>query len=523
VKRMDKVKRLFSCMMTWLLIAGFIFPTASRLTIAAAKHTEAPSVLLIYDSLGNGSSKAGNVEALQHLLTAYGAGVTTVALDSYKPGAMFQYQKVIGIRNAYDALSVNPDYERDFEAYNGDYMHIGEHVPAALRTRMSMQLGMAAQTTFELSIASLSQGMIRVDRLPYVEMATGTAYGRILSASGEFQSPFGIMKDGFAYVPYFEQGNLSELAMAYILKDFVAPQGTGEMFVVLKEIYPFSDLQLLERLADKLYAAGIPFVASVRPVFSNVDYPAMKRYLETLKYVQSRNGSIVVNAPVTASAIPIDDRTLTGKMESFIDVLADYGVAPLGLGAGTYWADDARYAEEAMGFFDSVVLFSDVQPLYREKSDTSIAFASALYDVRQTFLQQFDTGGKSFPALPLDTALIYDLPASGDEADALVQKLASSWMTFADYKSDAHTVRTGKYTVRSDKGILRINDRVITNNDAQKDIRNDYVYRQEDKKSFAAFFNMQNNFFIVAILATFVLFGYLLRRGYRLYKQKYFK
>lgn len=158
-------------------------------------------------------------------------------------------------------------------------------------------------------------------------------------------------KGNDTYAPYFEQGNISTLGMAYVLKDWLhITAAAPKMYLAIKEIYPFSDLRLLAETGERLYQLGIPFLASVRPVFSNTDYPAMQRYLVAMKSVQSSNGSILVNAPVVMPTISSGDHTLKGKMNDFINLLAENGLGPLGVGAEMHWSYDKEYSEAGMSF-----------------------------------------------------------------------------------------------------------------------------------------------------------------------------
>lgn len=482
----------------------------------------APHILLVYDSMGQGTSRAGNIETLKRLLASYGAQVTLVSQDDYARGDLQAYTKVIAIHNAAD-LSVNSAFLDDLNVYTGDYLHIGEQMPGKLQAALSIQTQVTSRETIDLSIGPFAQSSIPVEQMPYIVEAKGTTYGSVHLGNRDEAAPYAVRMGHYAYIPYFEQGNLSELALAYVLKDWMGVREQGRNYVVFKEIYPFSDLALLEQLADKLYNAGIPFAASVRPVFYNTDYPAMLRYLETLKYIQSRNGTILVHEPIVATSVPPEDETLMDKMAHFINVLADYGIAPLGLGTEMYWSYDERYSNEGMRFFDSAILFPDEKPYYRSKINTSRPLDSALYSMQLSFLQQFKHAGKAIAPLPMDMVLTYDFVDNEAELDEIVQQLSDSWITFSDYKYGAHRVQTEKNEIVSRDGKLAINGEPLVLNIEMKSISSDYTYKQEDEKSLEELFNIQNKIFVVLILITLVAFGLLLIIGYRMYKRKYFK
>ncbi|MDF2668685.1 MAG: hypothetical protein K0R67_991 [Paenibacillus sp.] len=490
---------------------------------ASSADKEPAHILILYDSLARGTTREGNVEALQRLLASYGAKITLSTLDGYKQGTLKSYSKVAVVRNLADLPLINSDYLKDFEAFEGDYLHIGEFIPAQVQAKLNIQTKTTVRDTIQLSIGQLSQSLLRVENMSYMVRNSGISYGSISSANGDFQASYAAREGRFAVAPYFERGNLSELALAYVLKDWLGAAAQSYTYLLFQEVYPFSDLKLLEKLSDKLYSAGIPFMISVSPVFSNFEYPAMQRYLETLKYVQSRNGSILVNAPVVASTISQEGNSLKGKMTAFVDALAQYGIAPLGMGAELYWAYDKEYALDGMGFFDSAVLFPNQQTMYKSQTDSSRPFVSSMYSLSLQELQQYKHTGRALQAFPMNTALTLKFHEQGAELDKSVQNLITSWVTFADYKYGAHKVQTDTNTIVSQEGSLLINGQHVDLSDAKKEISADFAYVQEEQKSFSKLFNFQNTVFIIIIVLTLLVFGFLFIIGYRLYRRKYYK
>ncbi|MGF7048870.1 uncharacterized protein YdaL [Paenibacillus sp. DS2015] len=504
-----------------ILIITFMLMVGMTFSNVYASVEEPTHALLLYDSLAKGTSREGNVETLQRLLASYGVKVTSGTYDEYERGTLSRYTKVIGIRNSVELTITNIDFINDFEIYEEDYFHIGTAIPTSVQKELSIQTEVATEQFVDLSIDQFLEPRIQVRNFPYIVQAEGTYYGNFTSANQGNNSPYGVRNDRYAYVPYYEQGNLSELAMSYVLKDWLEVNQQGGTYLIFKEVYPFSDLNLLEKLADQLYDAGIPFMISVRPVFSNTDFPAMQRYLETLKYVQSRNGSILVNTPIVSSTISDNGPILQGQMESFIDVLADYGVIPLGIGAEMYWSYDAQYAEYGMGFFDSVVLFPNINPIYRSRTDSSHAFMSSMYSMSLDFLQQFEHTDTIAHDLPMDSAITYDFSDDEAQLNEIIQALMGSWITFSDYKYGEHEIDTQANAISSDNGFLSLNGQNVDMNDAYRSVSSEYTYTVEQEQSFSTLFNIQNKIFIVLIVVTLLIFGYLFLIGYRLYLRKY--
>ncbi|WP_159881438.1 hypothetical protein [Paenibacillus puerhi] len=510
--------------LSWLLLSLCFLLASPGLNVkAAGAAAEQPSsqVLVIYDSLSIGTPTEGNVEALQRLLASFGTQVTLSSFDKYEPGALQRYDHVIAVRNAGDLTELPGAYVRDFEAYQGRYLHIGAHLPQQAVQALELQEERGTRDRFRLAIGQLSEASLPVENLPSIVRYAGKGYGNWSSGSRSGTTPYGILNGRHAYVPYMQKGNLSELGIAYLLADWLEVRAPSGYYAVFKEIYPFSDLQLLRRLADRLYESGIPFVASVRPILDNFDYPAAQRYLETLKYVQSRNGSLVVDAPFVASTISQDITTLNKELASFVDALADYGIAPLGIGAEMYWSYDEHYASKGLAFFDSVVMFPNERIMHRAPTSTSKTFASTLYTLKAGELERFDQSIKAIEPLPMNTAFVFELPEGEEQLEATIQALQGDWKTFSDYKSMVHVVRTDKHEIRSAAGLLQINGRTLVLNKDFAQIESDHTYIEEGERSFDALFTIQNNIFIVLITTTLLIFGIFLVIGYRLYKRKY--
>lgn len=509
-----------------LIIAGIVQPAAPANAAAEAQSaTQQPKVLLLYDSLAAGTPQEGNVRELERQLAAYHVQVTVSALDRYKEGMMTAFPHVITVINAPDlTMSVNKPYVEDLVRYSGQYLHIGFNPPARLQQALQLSTGVVEEEGAALTAGSFHGENLTLQQVPFIASSKADReYGSLYLKSSGRKIPYAVGSGKFTYVSFLEEDNATVLAAAAVLKDWLGAASAAGPYLVIKEIYPFSDLALLEELAGRLYEAGIPFIASVRPVFSNTDFPAMQRYLKALKVVQSKNGSILVNAPVVMPSINSSDHTLGGKMSGFIDLLAENGIAPLGMGAETYWTYDKEYAAAGMGFFDSVVLFQDENVIHMEETNVSASFASSLYSMTPEFLQSLKHEGKAMPRLPMDVAVTLDLPEDEAGLELLLQTVDDYWITFADYKQAAHTVVMDTNTISSADGVIRVNGNTLNIDYVPETVSSDYQYKEEQVKSFTKLFSVQSKFFIVVIAAALLFFGGLLTIGYRLYRRKYLK
>ncbi|MFU1795981.1 hypothetical protein ACM1RC_19130 [Paenibacillus azoreducens] len=512
-------KHSWNVMVLVLLISSLVLPAVP---VQAADHPSHPSVLIVYDSLGMGTKHEGNVEALKRLLASFRVQVTAESVDSYTAGSLNNYSKLIEVRNRSDLLEEQSEFFKDLQSYQGDFLYIGERPRDKLAQMLGLQV-QAVQKVADLSIGPFAEKSISVPYFFDSKQAEIRRYGTLKVQALGTSYPYAVQRGAYAYVPFMERDTLSEIAVSYVLKDWLQEDQKSHYFLVFKEIYPFSDLSLLERMSDELFEAGIPFIVSVHPVFNNTDYPAMKRYMNTLKYVQSRNGTVLVEAPVVASTIQDLDRSLYHQMEHFIDVLAQDGIVPLGMGAEMYWSYDEHYVSEGMAFFDSVILFPDARPIYKAKRNRSEAFPSSLYSVNPEFLKRYLADDRLIKPLPMDTAITFNFVEKESELESLVDGLKNSWITFEDYKTEAHSVKTETNELKSERGSLVLNGVNLGIQASHVETSSDYVYKQHGQKSFETWFTVQNKFFIIVIFITLAVFCAFLFIGYRMYKRKFYK
>nr|WP_094094966.1 DUF2334 domain-containing protein [Paenibacillus physcomitrellae] len=500
-------------------------------TASSSGSTSSPSVLLVYDSLGTGTPQQGSIAALERLAAAYGAEVEEVSLDDYEAGKLRSFGKVIRVVN----LAAEPagsehkekekgpsDFLNDLQGYTGDFLQIGGQLPEPERSKLGISTSVIRQEPVLLTTDEGLHTEFNVQQMTYITAGKGEVYGRLTLQSAQGTFPYSLQSGGTAYVPYFETGGGSELVMAGVMKRWFHEEGPGRAYLLVKEIYPFSNLSLLKAMADQLYEAGIPYIASVRPVFSHTEYPAMQRYLETIKYMQARGGSILVNVPVVMDGVQAQKDELQSEMEGFIDLLVKSGIAPLGAGAEQYWSHDGEYTVKGLSFFDSAVLFPDAKVIPKEPLPVQRSFRSALFSVTMADLRQ-SYGDNPVQELPVNTAVTYDFPDQAEGLQAIVEELKAAWISFADYKQLSHEVKTQSSTVQSRQGAVVLNGEPLNLNYNGSQVSQDYQYVQQTETSFRRLFQVQNTLFMVIIAFSLIVFGGLLLIGRRLYRRKFLK
>lgn len=480
------------------------------------------NVLLVYDSYATGTPKEGNVDSLKRLLGGLGVNVTVLDSENYEQGDVDDFTYVIILRNQVAQTAGVDVLMRDIEQYQGKYLHIGINPSKQLVNGLQLTVQSKQSTTVNIIIDGFNDSLLLSKNDVIIQSFSENVhtYGTLESELDGIHAPYGLNNDKYAYLSFYNESDVSEWSAAYILKDWLNISDQGKLHVMLTDVYPFSDFGKLREISDTLYEAGIPFLVSSKPIFNNFDYPAAKRYAETLKYIQSRNGTIIVDTPAVYSANSGDLTILRKNIVSYIDFLVSHEVAPLGATAEMYWFQDKYYMSEGLAFYDSTIMLPNIKVMSNQPTNTVNTFDSSLYSISLDKWKGYASPSQLISDLPLNIVLTLDI----DELEGIddqLRWLSGAWYQFHDFKSSAHRVTTEKNVITSSQGILQINDAVVAMHRNYTDITSDYTYVEEQDASFETFFTFQNKIFIILIIIILIIFMFLLLIGYRMYRKKY--
>ena len=482
------------------------------------------NVLLIYDSLALGTSREGNIDALKRLLVTFGVDVITINSENYQNDMVYEYSYVIIMRNNSGQHFMTDELIEDMKQFKGKYLHIGADPPASMTDALKLKLDTKKDAIAKLTLDHFS-GVLQLEEelnlvISYDEGIQ--TFGTVQLSGDQVTFPYSLNKDNYTYVSYYKGKDLSEWALGYVISDWLDKEQTGNMYLMLTEVYPFSDLQQLRDISDILYQSGIPFLVTANPLFNNFDYPAAQRYVETLSYMQSRNGSIIVDAPaVSSQTISADLSTLKNDIAAFINFLADNGVAPLAASAELYWFEDDYYIPQGLSFYDSAIVLPNEKIMRNQPNDTLQAFASSIYTMDLDNWQQYAKRDQIIENMPINIALMIDTQEYSEDMNELLQWLAKSWILFADYKTFPHTVTTDATNITAHQGLLTINEQMLKLKDTYEEIEPVSTDLVQTEASLQGFFSIQNKIFIVIIIFVLIFFSILLVIGYRMYRKKY--
>ncbi len=192
---------------------------------------------------------------------------------------------------------------------------------------------------------------------------------------GRFVYPLCMQQGQVAHLAWFDPQE--PLLMAQLANSLQAWQWPYEnaptvygQYLVLNEVYPFLDPAEMMARTDALTEARMPYVLAVTPVFSNGEYPAMKRFCEYLRYEQSRGTGIIIRVPfVSLGQVELDE--LIHHMEVAYTAYAQYGVYPVGIQAPVSWMQSAKGLEALRGYRMVFLFETDDMPLTGQAENLS--------------------------------------------------------------------------------------------------------------------------------------------------------
>lgn len=311
----------------------------------------------------------------------------------------------------------------------------------------------------ERAFAQLKQEAKFIEALTVIEAYEGEAFGRVSIALGS-EYPMCIRTGEVVYIPYVEKDDLSAFVFGSMWQRSMDKVGQGRLYVGIEEVNPFSDFDKLCKVSDSFYRYGIPFVVKVRPVYEHIDYPAFRRYTQVLRYVQSRGGCIIFDDPI---------EDINGARQKTSSEKIAYG----------------RGAFEAEG----IVLRHFENLPYQMSLDT---------------LKALDSKTRQFPILDFDVVIQYSMEDKTLEVEEMIKAINDQWLTIEDLEAS-------------------FSNRTYAFDEVQLG-QEEHLYDAEEMDiKYETLFKVIDKILIVIVVASIVIFGVIIKVGYRLYKAKYYK
>ncbi len=352
------------CLIVILLIAAFTCALPAGIVFA-----ESDRVLLVYDD-------KDKMAIISDLIKACGMQPVAVSNVEYSSSMAEQYQYVV----LQDTAPL-----KDMLQTNKKFVCLGDgfNVIPGVQTE-TVKRKMHAK----ISVYNNTQSVIIEKELTHIKSYCGEAIGSIGFEGNEY--PIGVITERIMFAPHFCKDDITVFAVAKMLNEYFGRKDEGFMYVLIDKVSPFDSVKMLESIAESFYSAGIPFVMSIMPVYYNTDYPSFKRYVNVLRYIQSKNGSLIMHEPiVTGNELVGED--IDVRMPKVFETFKQNGV---------HVFDESMHPYEV-----------------------SLKMLAAIHPQNELFI-----------SLPIDTVIKYEVFKDENELAKAVNEINKKWIQIGDYR-----------------------------------------------------------------------------------------
>ncbi len=478
----------------------------------------AKDVLLIYDHLAVDTIYHDNLNTVETLLSALSQTAEIVAIDDYHAGQMSDYQKVIILKNTENAIN-NPTFMADCQNYSGALLYIGFAAPGLIHGLDSFPVSRQLGRTVSMNLNGLAFNSIWIDDLWVIDERPDPGETTIGVETSAY--PFSKTIEQLTYVPTMIGDPGFTLCLGKILKDWFGLATSAHMTLLIPDIYPFSDLNMVIETSNAFYDSGIPFALGVVPIDDNMDFPAMARFYQVLRYVQSRNGTIIVHRP---SPVTVSDgnAVLSEKMYAVITKMVENGVYPLGLATGESLFFDDVSNVNPLNLFSSGIILPD-PGITESGSKATWALSSASLGISLETIAGTSSQNRNFGNYPINSTIVMPLPEN--EAALAVQLgiINNKWLSLTDYKRLDNYWTIGQNTIASSASGIRVNGLPVSLSYDENPIEADYRYQKPPEYSLEKIFTAGNTFLLTVVGIIIVLFIVIVVFSRRVYLNKFRK
>lgn len=489
-----------------LLLAAVLLLPGQR--CFAEESGPSADVLVVYpaEAEGRGDSLAGVAQVL------FSLGLSADYLRDDKVGSLSAWENVIW-------CGIIPDSTppRALSAFTGRLLLLGAADGLSdfgLESSASKQatIGVASYTfedgkRFESSVSISSPG--------FSKRAERTA------GSLEFQGgqvPLATALGSVYYVALtdystdFAKAVLAE-EMSRWLWPYESAMHTYAQYLVLDEVYPFTDPERLWGVVKRLTELRMDYVISVMPIYEHADYPAMRQFCEILRYAQANGGAVILHAPITQNTLQPD--RLAERLTKATGSYLENDVYPIALEIPSEWIFLPELTD-LLGryrtlFFSDMDAFSQYSPArfgakdYFRKGFRQIVPTLRLEDSDCPHQARFS----SCSILRLDELTDEELYAFIDAIKNAPFPVQSLW------EMDQAVYLNGGRTIFWDGHTLRVDGKESVRSFEPRPLEEDFNYKRDIYYRFVADLSNQNYLLIGLSIVTVLIFMLLVLRARR--------
>lgn len=349
-----------------LMVLIAIIIVAGSSTVALAEGTATADTVIVYE-------QQSDLAAVQSMAESFGKTIEAIDGSSLLEGGLDSYNYIILLSSKYldEAKKTGKPLlcvGSNFDSTGAEEINAGK---------------------VQITAGELQQTISVGGKMTIISSAGDESYGSVTNSFGE-KYPLALRKGNIWLVPYFNTADISSAGLSGVMGKFFNWQGTSKLYVMIDEVYAFSDLEMVKETAEALHQNGLPFIIRVMPVYQNTEYPAFKRWAQLLRYVQSIGGSVVLHEAMVQDTMQ-EKISLEEVMQQAKDALIN----------------------------ENVDLY-DLTPIP--------------YSIDFSVIKSATSPTKEFAGLPMNTMIVYSLPKDQQGIASIVNELNGMWLMVSDYK-----------------------------------------------------------------------------------------
>jgi|LGOV01.1.fsa_nt_gb hypothetical protein len=500
----DFKMRKFILMITMIIV---LFIPMKQNYVFSQEKNDKGDVVILYDQLAMDTQYAGNLIALENVLTAQGKTMMVLNFTDYSQGMMNEFSRMIILKNSKNDI-INTELIDDFRNYSGEIMYIGQLSQELIENKAVFNGMSQSQSSIQLFDQNHTFSNEIVEECHYIN--ENETDSQLFIAVNGIKHPFSKKNETIQWVPLFLDNASFQICLGDAVKTwFSNSENNAMMTVVIPNIYPFSDLMLLVETTNKLYEYGIPFTVGIVPVTENIEYPAMQNYYQVLRYAQSKNGSIVIHQPdqQTTNGIIENSNTIIDKE---VKILIENGIYPLGIIASEEMLFTTQKEDNLLSSFSSgVIIQNDNETIIENKS--SWGFEKSSLGITMQQIDDTRSNTRRYHNYGIDTTIIIDLSEDLIALDGVIERLNYKWMKITDFKEIQNQWEIGDTSLYSDALGITINGMGVSLSYNDDEIIDDYDYQEKQQYSLEKIFNAGNRVLLIFVgLIIIVFIGILL-------------
>lgn len=323
-----------------ILMLLLILCTFTQLQMVSSEAAVAKpyQVLLLYQERSFFADRRDTVSAIEELMGNFDIEMTEMKIDALGSENLQSYDAIFVI--ALDQKIANGKLVEKLIQYKGRIIWLGSSIDYLIK-EMDIPLKYVGENyqfitvDYTPTLQPTSQEFSIGQKRLFYQVESLSKENRVYSwlKDGVHQSPFIIESGNLTYISRVDMNEpLFYIFAQYLTKIFPQKNLPSDLLMVsLQDVHGFSDQTKLRQLADRLYELGIPFNVQLIPYFKMKDsekiykYSDIPQFVDTLKYLTSKGGSIIVEAfPVELSTDAITALNFQNVVGESASPMKDY-------------------------------------------------------------------------------------------------------------------------------------------------------------------------------------------------------